>query len=309
MSNIPIFLSADNNYAPFVATTIASVCDNTKSFCDFYILDGGITEENKTKICELKKQFDNFDIEFLTISLSDLASISYQNTGNWISVSTYNRFLIPQLKPEINRALYSDVDVVVLGDIAEMYNEDLHGYALGAVWEEYAENSANVLRKKRLGLSDQHKYFSAGNLLIDCQNWRKNNISQHLFDVEKKNREKLQQADMDVLNIFFENNYQMLSPKYCWINQNFSYYNADSDIIIRHFNGKVKPWHISPDIQTSLLPNKDDFWKYAKMTSFYGELYGKTTNKEKQSQLVRFLSINKAFEKKKYRNFPAQEEI
>ena len=39
MYRIPIFLSSDNNYAPFVATTIASVCDNTKSFCDFYILD------------------------------------------------------------------------------------------------------------------------------------------------------------------------------------------------------------------------------------------------------------------------------
>ena len=44
MYRIPIFLSSDNNYAPFVATTIASICDNTKSFCDFYILDGGIEE-------------------------------------------------------------------------------------------------------------------------------------------------------------------------------------------------------------------------------------------------------------------------
>ena len=42
MSNIPIFLSSDDNYAPFVATTIASICDNTKSFCEFYVLDGGI---------------------------------------------------------------------------------------------------------------------------------------------------------------------------------------------------------------------------------------------------------------------------
>ena len=49
-NNIPIFLSSDNNYAPFVATTIASICDNTKSFCEFYILDGGITQEIKSTI-------------------------------------------------------------------------------------------------------------------------------------------------------------------------------------------------------------------------------------------------------------------
>ena len=67
MSNIHIFLSSDNNYAPFVATTIASICDNTKSFCDFYILDSGIEEEeeeeeNKEKICQLKTKFNNFSI-------------------------------------------------------------------------------------------------------------------------------------------------------------------------------------------------------------------------------------------------------
>ena len=49
-NKIPIFLASDNNYAPFVATTIASICDNTKSFCDVYVLDGGITKENQSKI-------------------------------------------------------------------------------------------------------------------------------------------------------------------------------------------------------------------------------------------------------------------
>ena len=47
---IPIFLSSDNNYAPYIATTIASICDNTAAFCEFYILDGGIKTDNKTKI-------------------------------------------------------------------------------------------------------------------------------------------------------------------------------------------------------------------------------------------------------------------
>lgn len=67
--NIPVFLSSDNNYAPFVATTIASICDNTKSFCEFYVLDGGIKEENKAKICELKNKFNNFSIEFIEIDV------------------------------------------------------------------------------------------------------------------------------------------------------------------------------------------------------------------------------------------------
>lgn len=53
MSYIPIFLSSDNNYAPYIAIAIASICDNTKSFCNFYILDGGISKENKSYINSL----------------------------------------------------------------------------------------------------------------------------------------------------------------------------------------------------------------------------------------------------------------
>lgn len=44
MKNIPVFLASDDNYAPFLATTAYSVLSNTKSFIDFYVLDGGITD-------------------------------------------------------------------------------------------------------------------------------------------------------------------------------------------------------------------------------------------------------------------------
>ena len=94
-NSIPIFLSSDNNYAPFVATTIASICDNTKSFCDFYILDSSITKENQEKICCLKNNFSNFSIEFIQIN-NDLyfKDLEYNNNSRYVSLATYNRFLI-----------------------------------------------------------------------------------------------------------------------------------------------------------------------------------------------------------------------
>ena len=67
MPNIPIFLSSDNNYAPFVATTMVSILANTNSFIEFYVLDGGITSENVEKIQSLKNNFKNFSIEFIKI--------------------------------------------------------------------------------------------------------------------------------------------------------------------------------------------------------------------------------------------------
>ena len=297
MTNIPIFLASDDNYAPFVATTIASICDNTESFIDFYVLSDGITSENQNIIRSMQKDFPNFSVEFLQIDAQNL--FKDFTTAKSITLSTYNRFLIPQLKPNLGKVLYSDVDVIVLGDIAEMYNENLNGHILGAIWEEYAEKNDNIKRRNALGLSQEHKYFSAGNLLIDCEKWRAENITEKLFEIEKNYRDQLLYADQDVMNICFDNNYQPLPKRYCYIFQDFFFYKEHNDILIRHYNGPIKPWRISPDIKTSLIPNIDDFWFYARKTPYYEKIYQKTQNKTEQDMLLRQLRIEHLFTKSK----------
>src|SRR5574344_2544565 len=122
-NSIPIFLPSDNNYAPFLATTIASICDNTVNFCEIYILDGGITEDNKVRIEKLKEKFKNFSIEYLKIDIEKI--FDGFKIPNYINVSTYMRLLIPELNKNINKALYIDTDAIALGDISEIYNTDL----------------------------------------------------------------------------------------------------------------------------------------------------------------------------------------
>lgn len=268
MLTIPIFLSSDDNYAPFVATTIASICENTNSFCDFYILDGGITKENQNKICELKKQFKNFSIEFIKINEDDLRSIDYKNECKYVSISTYNRFLIPLLKPEIDKAIYLDVDIIANGDIAEFYNKDIKGKYIGAIPDlcrnkEYLDNV-----KKNLNLPPDTKYFNAGVLLINCKKWRENNITQKLFEIEKKYRNRLRMADQDVLNICFNN--EMYNEMYNEQEQN-------NNFILRHFSGSIKPWQgnfyiHAKDKKPYKTANLNLFWKYAKKTLFYDEI-------------------------------------
>ncbi len=110
------FLSSDNNYTPFVATTMASILDNTKSFIEFYVLDGGISEENQEKIRSLKNQFSNFSIEFLKINIDKVFSkIAYSSTQDYISIST----LIYQMANRyINSdALYKDLILFTFGKV------------------------------------------------------------------------------------------------------------------------------------------------------------------------------------------------
>ena len=261
MSGIPIFLSSDDNYAPFVATTVASICDNTKSFCDFYVLDSGISEENKEKICSLNNQYKNFSIEFINIDTDrDLKQIDYKNACSHVSISTYNRFLIPILKPALEKIIYLDVDIIVSGDIKTLYECNLEKYTLGAV----PENEYNQKYKITLDLNSEHQYFNAGVLLINNKKFE----SSTLFETEKKYRDKLKWADQDVLNIAYENNYKILDKKFNFMTDE----KECEDIIIRHFNTDVKPWHFDECLNTSYVSNLQCFWHYAKKTAFYNEI-------------------------------------
>lgn len=294
---IPIFLSSDNNYAPFVATTIASICDNTKSFCEFYILDGGITEENQEKISQLKKYYNNFSIEYIQVDIDKY--FQELKETKYISKSMYSRFLIPILKPEIDRAIYSDVDVIALGDIKKMYDENLEEYTLGAVWQELYDNTTNIKNiKERLQLTLSHKLFFSGNLLINCKKWRELNIFQKLIELGEELKDKTETPDQDILNKFFDNNYKVLKAKYCYVNQNFDFYKTSDDIIIRHFNGQIKPWHLNENIQTTLYHNLQEFWYYARKTAFYEELNAKTQNETEQKTYLRQLQYWKLMVKK-----------
>ena len=295
---LPIFLSSDNNYAPFLASTIASICDNTKSNCKFYILDGGITSENQQKIQNLKKKFINFSIEFIKIdSDSQLKTIDYKNKCEHVSISTYNRFLIPELKPTLNKILYLDVDIIALGDIRELFQANLEGCLLGAISETNTNPKNAQERCDSLQLNKTHKYFNAGVLLFDIQDWIKNGVAERLFKTEKEYRDKLFWADQDILNIVFNNQYKELSEKYNFMTGEQT---LESEIIIRHFNTDLKPWQFSPNIKTSLVKNSDAFWKYIQMTEFYEEVKEKCLyktqddiNKLRMQRLMGKINANK----------------
>lgn len=266
-NNIPIFLSSDNNYAPFVATTIASVCDNTKSFCEFYVLDGGIADENKEKICKLEKQFHNLSVEFIRIDINNVFSNILAK--GYITLSAFNRLLIPNLKRNLLKVVYLDVDIIAAGDINELYQQNLKSFIIGAVKDQ---GELNYLKnvKHAIELNPESVYFNSGVLLIDCDKWRKNIKLEDLLAIEQKYRNVRYHNDQDVLNKYFENNYLLLDKKY-------NVMETSEEVVLRHFTGSIKPWQADFYIHSKTkkpykTSNIDLFWKYAKMTAFYDEI-------------------------------------
>ena len=269
MANIPVFLPSDNNYAPFVATTMVSILENTNAHIDFYILDSGIAKENEEKIRTVE---GDYSIEFLKIDIEKFFA-GFQICGH-LNASTYNRLLIAELKKGLKKSIYLDTDMIIELDIEELFNIELEGFPLAAAREP--SNKSNIdFMKKPLDLSENSTYFSAGMLLIDNEKWK--NIFPEFIVVYQQYKDKLQYADQDILNIYFENDVKILPDRYN------SRYMLDVPYIM-HYAGKIKPWHINPSYE-----NKDVqlFWKYAKLTPFYDAVLSKTLDKVSQEEIIR----------------------
>ena len=115
-----IFLTIDDNYTKYLAVTIASILYNLDKddTVNFFILDGGISEYNKKRINNLKKIKD-FNIEYIVIDRSKFDKIVSSSQAH-ISNETNYRFIISSLKPELDKCLFLDADLIIDGNIKEL---------------------------------------------------------------------------------------------------------------------------------------------------------------------------------------------
>ena len=285
MRKIPVCLSSDDSYAPFVATTIASICYNTDEFVEVYVLDGGISPFHKRLISSLQSKFANFSLKFLAVDLERRFG-KFSLGAERITLSTYSRFLIPDIIKDVGKIIYSDVDVIFLGDVAELYDQDLSTHSLGAISQAYFSNPQikHLIDSiySRIDLSREHRYLHAGVLLIDCNKWRSENAVEQLMNIAAEYRSRLTMADQCVLNIYHSiNNYKLLEHKFCLLTQDCIYLsNCDkekyntllSNVIVRHFESGKKPWLTDARHDGKPLENFNDFWFFAAMTPFYAGL-------------------------------------
>ncbi|MCB5288406.1 MAG: glycosyltransferase [Candidatus Cloacimonetes bacterium] len=284
VSEIPVFLSSDDKFSPFVATTVTSICANTKAFVHFYVLDGGISEKNRAKIVSLKRTFTNFDLEFIKIDTNHIFKDFISLPA--ITLATYNRLLIPELKQNLKKVIYLDVDIIALGDIATLYNENMDGYSLAAVPEDSYVTASTKKVKQSMELSEDHKYFNAGVLLLDCEKWNSHGITDNLFCIADKYKNQITWQDQDILNKEFDCNYKILDGRYNIMTEAVRKRPVQAGGIIRHFSTVWKPWNYNGVYGSATVANFNDFWQVAAKTPFFLELLTKSEIGKKKTHFV-----------------------
>ncbi len=274
--HIPVFYEGNDDYIEMLSVSMISVLYNTKSFIDFYILDCGICPLNKKILETLHNTFNNFTIKYIPIDLKKFSHLKGYRNG---FLDCYARLLIPELNKEIKRAIYFDFDILLLDDIKKLWEQDLGEYELGAV-PDLGYSAKIAERCLMIGISQQQLYANAGTLLIDCEKWRENNVSEKLLDIAFKIKEKILFICEDILNLYYNNNtYKILDMrynmrqmpneigKYCAPDITDEYLKQEwKEICVLHWT--IKPW-FSVNYYNDELRFFSLFYFFAKQSPWY----------------------------------------
>lgn len=248
---INIFFASDDKFTLPLTISISSILRNANKQDNlfFYILDKDISEKHKKKIEDLKKIKD-FGIEYIKIDDSLFTECPLTKECSHIPIQTYYRYLIPQIKPELDKVLYLDCDILVVSSLQSLWNIDLKNTYCGVVEEMYKKTQIDA---KRLGIKS---FFNAGVLLINNRKWVEEKVGTQLFKSTKDLYEenKLIWQDQDVLNYVFKDNVTWMNPKYnlqqnCHKEYTYTQYTKEDIIegqektVIIHYNTGIKPWN------------------------------------------------------------------
>lgn len=259
---IVLVCAADENYAMPLAVTVYSASLNLKSKqrIELFVIDGGIKKSTKSRI---KKSLasESLTISWIQPTEKILDKLPLTDT---LTTATYYRLLVAQLIPaHFHKAIYLDTDVVVKGDLSQLWNID--------IGENYVLAVQDISQRS-------FKYFNSGVLVINLEKWRTENIGSRVIEYIEQNRDSIRWLDQDGLNGVLVEKWGELDPRWNQMHAIHEYsswrespYAEDvyNDVLhnpyIVHFTTPPKPWQ-----KGCKHPGKDLFFQYLDMTDWSG---------------------------------------
>jgi lipopolysaccharide biosynthesis glycosyltransferase len=268
---IHIVFATNNNFCQHAAVAMASLLDHNKSEnITLHLFTINCEQENLKKI---KQVADFFSTEIKFYAVTEDLFKNFSNPGTY-SLATYLRILAPSLLPNIDKAIYLDVDIVVNGNIRALWEEDISNYSLAGVQD--AILSYNIV-KDYIGYDYFHEgYINGGVLLMNLSYWRENNIQQTLIDYLNTHQVKI--VDQDAINAVLHGTIKFIHPRWNTMSSYFTfpplvipshkkYIKALwKDAVIVHFVGPYKVWY-----KECVNPYKHLYKKYLALTPWKGE--------------------------------------
>ena len=265
---IPIFFTIDDNYAPFLSVALNSAIKNSSTLNRYkaIVLHQDLSDENKRRLKALETE--HFAVDFIPMQ-SGLESITDRMSNrlrcDYFTLTIYFRLFIATMFPQYDKGVYIDSDVVLTGDVAELYGIDIGDNLIGACADKsvvdvpelanYMENAVGV---------DRHEYINSGVLLMNLKKLREVRFDEHFLNLLNTYHFDCIAPDQDYLNAICNGKIHYLDEQWDAMPNDGLPPLERAKLI--HYNLFAKPWCYD-NIQYG-----DLFWHYAEDSGYYDEI-------------------------------------
>ena len=215
---IPIVIVTDEHYVIMLAALLKSIEANhhTDEKIAVYVVGDGVRRNSQRKIQASVKR-EMFNITWLKMADVVPANVKLPLDHTSYPVTIYLRLFIHNIVPKhTKKALFLDVDMILLNDISILYHEDLGEKVIGAVQDSRLLTFDNpwggILNYKDLGFAPDTKYFNSGMILFNIEKWETQNLAQKVIDSINQNISYANYPDQYGFNITLAGQWQQLNP-------------------------------------------------------------------------------------------------
>ncbi len=220
--------------------------------------------ESNFKVFVLHSDLDESDKEYIFSKISPTITLSFVEVDSLLfkgaptvkryPYEIYYRIFAPLMLPEdVERVLYLDCDLVVHGNLNELYNMDFEGNLFIACTQirKFLQN----FNRFRLGVTKDYFYMNTGVMVMNIKSLRPLIDQEKIFAFIKSNGWRMCLYDQDVLYHFFGNKICLVDPLlYNLSDRYIKFYNmrnpknkvdiewVEKNNIIIHYIGRNKPW-------------------------------------------------------------------
>lgn len=278
---IPVFFTIDDSYAPYLGTALTSIKENiSKEYhCQVIIVEQDLTDENKKRLQAIEEP--GFSLRFVHMGAMPGEITDREENRlrcDYFTRTIYYRLFIADMFPEYDKAIYIDSDIVVPGDLSELYEIDLKDCLIGACPDYSIADVPELVRytEEAVGM-ETGRYINSGVLLLNLKKMRETGLAAHFLKLLDQYHFDCIAPDQDYLNAMCRGRILYLDRK--WDAMPVKGREPMEDPKIVHYNLFEKPWCYSG------VSYEEIFWRYARQTVFYPEIRTwKETYSEQQMQ-------------------------
>ncbi len=262
---VVIACASDERYVMPLATMLRSLIDNFSQErpLEIHIFQSGIRRAQRELICEGWP-------DSCSACWIDAKGAEFTSLPLWgrMPVSTYFKLGMADLLPaRAKKAIWLDCDMIVLDDIAPLWNAHLDNAPLAAVQDAvvpFVSSPCGIARYEELGIDRSAKYFNAGVMVVDVDVWRRDAVREKAVSYLKQHYRGVTFWDQEGLNAVLAGKWKSLDPRW---NHNASdpRVTPPASAAIVHFAGGLKPWSYRTRNKLRSL-----YYDYLDKTSFAG---------------------------------------